>query len=67
MPKRCKDCLCGFNADCSQDECYDSDCEYFAPLTQEAEDEMIYDIIEEGRQEYYNAYIEYIDDNFYFD
>jgi hypothetical protein len=65
--EQCKHCLYGYNDDETLSKCYSSGCEYFTPLTQEIEDEMIADMIEQGRRDYYNIYIKFANDDFYFD
>lgn len=52
--KRCKDCYYG-------DVCPSAEvCEDFAPITEVAEDAVIEEIIEQGREEYRAAWNEYI-------
>lgn len=35
-------------------------CEYFTPVTSEAEDAVIEELVEQEREEYHKAWIEYI-------
>lgn len=38
-------------------------CEYYEPISSELSDEMIYDIVESNRQLYYDAWMEYINED----
>ena len=55
--KRCKDCY--FYEQCHQSEA----CEDFTPMTDEASDEAVYELIENGREEFRSEWNQYITEN----
>lgn len=55
--KRCKDCY--FYEQCHQQEA----CEDFIPMTDEAEDEAVDELIEQGREDYRSEWNQYITEN----
>lgn len=57
MMKHCSNCY--YRDMCEQEE----PCDDYTPIDESAEDEEIAEMIEERRQEYYEAWFEYIKEN----